>query len=575
MFKKTSFRFGMLLVCLLSALSSYAQDLENIKNENPFEIHGSASASVGYYVPSAGFNSTRKPYSYSIMAAPIISIYGVQIPFNFTFTEGSKQVTNPFAQFGVNPSWRWIKGYAGWSNMSWSPTTLNGKTFLGIGVEINPSLFRFGAMYGRFNPAVKEDLTKNTVTPQYKRRGFAFKIGVGNEKNFFDFIFLKAKDVEKSIPTVSDLQNFPPQENAVFGMNSYQSFLKQKLVWQADGAISAYTRNLNSQLLDIGTGTGSKFLKVVIPPRLSTSYAWTAHTNLTYKTDKFSIGADYNRIQPEYQSMGVDYMLNDQQKITLSQSFNAAKNKVMVSFIEAYQHDNLNKRKAYKTTRTNFSSNIALNLSQKFGMVISYNNFVMFQQKGTKEVNDTTKLAQIQNLIVVTPRYTIINPKLVQNIFTSISYQRMDDLNDFTAKYTRNNTVNVNLGYTASVTKPVISVTPSFNILYSKTPLFELLALTPSLGYSQTFVKGKFTVANNFAFTISRQNNVWNSKTITNNTSLTYRFDNSHTLKLDNNLMRTFFLASGTYEYRGALTYIYTFNAVVKSKKSKGIPANE
>lgn len=558
-FRKICISCVVVFAAITASLRSHAQDLENIAKEKPFQIHGSVAGSVGYYLPSAGFNNTRKPYSYSIMAAPVVSIYGVQIPFNFTFTEGSKQVTNPFAQFGINPYWKWIKVYAGWSNMTWSPTTLNGKTFLGIGAEINPGLFRFGAMYGRFNPAVKEDLTKFSVTPQYKRRGYAFKVGVGNEKNYFDIIFLKAKDVEKSIPTVSDVQNFPPQENCVVGINSYQSFLKGKLVWQLDGAVSAYTRNLNSQLLDIGTGTGTKFLKLVIPPRLSTSYAWTAHTNITYKGEKFSLGADYQRIQPEYQSMGLDYIMNDQQKFTFTQSFIAAKNKVMVSFVEGYQHDNLNDRKAYKTHRATFSSNIALNLSQKFGMAISYNSFAMFQQKGLKEINDTTKLSQIQNQIVVTPRYTIIKPKLVQNIFTSISYQRVDDLNDFTRKYIQNNTVNVNLGYTASVTKVALSLTPGLNVLYTKTQLFDLLAFTPSLGYSQSFFKAKFNIANNFGITISRQNKVWNSKTINNSTVLTYKFNSHHTLRLSNNIMHTFFLNSSTYEYRGDVTYIYSF----------------
>ncbi|MFI4963398.1 MAG: hypothetical protein ACHP6H_06045, partial [Legionellales bacterium] len=228
---------------------TYAQDLGNVQNQKPFDINGALSAGGGYYL-SNGFNSTNKPYTYAIMAAPVISIYGFQIPFNFTFTQGSNVVTNPFAQFGVNPYWKWIKIYAGWTNMSWSPTTLFGKTFLGAGIEINPSLFRFGAMYGRFNPAIKTDSSNLNVAPQYKRRGFGLKLGVGNKDNFFDFIFVRAWDVQNSIPVFSDtsVNYLPAQENAVFGIMSYQSFLKKKLIWQLDGAASAYTRDLNSQL---------------------------------------------------------------------------------------------------------------------------------------------------------------------------------------------------------------------------------------------------------------------------------------------------------------------------------------
>lgn len=488
-----------------------------------------------------------------------MSLYGIQIPINFTLTEGSQHFKNPFAQFGINPYWKWIKLYGGWTNMTWSPTTLNGKTFLGCGIEINPSLFRFGAMYGRFNPAVKEDTTKFSVSPQYKRRGFAFKIGVGNEKNFFDFIFLKAKDVQNSIPQVKDYLNFPAQENAVFGIISHQSFAKQKVTWDLDGAVSAITRDLNSQQLDIGTGTGTKFLKLVIPPRLSTSYAWTAHTNITFRNEKMTLGADYNRVQPEYVSMGLDYILNDQEKYMLVQSFNLKQNKVVLSFNESFQRDDLNKRKAVKTNRINFNSTVALNLNQNFGMAISYTNFSVFQQRGLKALNDSTKLMQIQNMIALTPHYLIMSEKLMQNIFVSVTYQRLDDLNNYMAQFTRNNTVNTNIGYTAVLQKIFLTLSPSFNILYSKTPTFELLNISPSIFANKSFWNGKISTSAGITFTAGRQNKVWSNKTINNTLSVGYQINSHHSLKFSNNITKNYYAIGSTSEYRGDLSYTYSF----------------
>lgn len=561
--KKALSFFGPRLLCavllLLGVLNLKAQNLEELPKQKPFEIHGSASASVGYYL-SSSYNSTRKPYSYSLNAAPVISLYGIQIPLNFTLNEGSSKVKNPFVQFGINPYWKWIKLYGGWTNMTWSPTTLSGKTFLGVGIELNPSLFRFGAMYGRFNPAVKEDTLKGFNSPQYKRRGFAFKIGVGNEKNYFDFIFLKAKDVSKSIPTVSDLLNFPPQENAVFGIMSYQSFLKQKLIWQLDGSVSGLTRNTNSQLLDIGDGFGTKFLKVVIPPRLSTSYAWAAHTNFTYKTSKMMLGFDYNRIQPEYVSMGTDYILNDQERVALVQSFVADSGKVNVQFNEGFQWDDLNKRKAVKTNRINFNTSVNWAITQKFGIAFVYTNFDMFQTKGLKELNDTTKLFMIQNNLVITPHYLIIAKNAVHNIFGAVMYQRMDDLNNFTGKYTRNNTINVNIGYSVAATKIGLTVSPGFNVLYSQTPLIKLLNLTPTVSVNKTWWKGKITTGTTLSFTASRNNNLWNSKTINNTITLGYRINSHHSLRINNSITKTFFASNaGSNEYKGDIAYTFTF----------------
>ena len=562
------------VLCLVSCVSFLkSQDLGNVTKANPFEIHGVANGSVGYYSTSS-FNSSRKPYSYSIMLAPTLSVYGVQIPFNFTFTEGSKNVKNPFAQFGINPYYKWAKGYFVYTNMSWSPTTLNGKTFLGAGVEINPSLFRFGAFYGILNPAVKENLLgPNAQQPQFKRRGWGLKIGVGNENNYFDFIWLHGKDVSNSIPKPTDTLNqlnYTPAENAVFGIKSHQAFLKKKnLIWDLDAAASAYTRDNNSQLIDIGNGIGTKFLQAAIPPKLSTSYAWTAHTNITYKAEKYSLGFDYNRIQPEYQSMGVDYMMNDQEKISLNQSFVAAKKKVSVSFAEYYQHDNLNKRKAVKTNRTGLSANIALNINKNFGASVSYNNYVTFQTKGTKELKDSTKIMQLQNTIVFAPHYTIVNTKMVHNIYGAISYSRLDDLNKITSQFSKNSTTNTNIGYSLSVTKIAFSFAPSFNILYAENQLSKLLSVGPTFSFSKSLMKGKLSVNTSIGFIASQQNKVWSNKTLTNNIGFNYRITKNHAVKFNNNIMYSKYATGATHEYKGSVTYTYTFDYIVKSKKEQ------
>lgn len=539
-----------------------AQDLEQIAKAKPFEIRGSASASVGYY-KGVGFQSTRRPYSYSIMLAPTISVYGVQIPFNVTFTEGSRSINNPFAQFGVNPHWKWIKGYFGWTNMTWSPTTLSGKTFLGAGIEINPSLFRFGAMYGRFNPAIKENLlSKEIQQPQYKRKGWATRIGVGNSDNYVDFIFLAARDVNNSIPVPKDTLNqltYTPAENVVFGIMSFQTFAKKKLTWQLDGAVSGYTRDTRSPFIDPGTGFGTKALKLIFPPHLSSSYAWTAHSNLTYKAELFTLGFDYNRVQPEYQSMGVDYILNDQQRITLNQTWLAGKKKWTFGFNEFYQHDNLNKRKAVQTHRAGLSSNINFQMNQSFGFSVAYNNFITAQTKGLKPVSDTTRIFQMQNTILFAPRYMIVSPQYIHNIYTSFTYSRLDDFNRFTAAYARNSTINVNVGYSLSVNAMALSFTPGFNVLYAENPTVKLLTLGPSVSLGKSFWKGKISTSLSLGFTASQQNSVWNNKVINNTVGVGYRIDTHHSLKFDNSIMYAMYVASTSQEYRGALTYTYSF----------------
>jgi hypothetical protein len=91
---------------------------------------------------------------------------------------------------------------------------------LGVSVEINPGLFRFGAVYGNFRREVASDSTNLDAVPAYKRKGYSFKIGVGNQENYFDFILFKAKDDTLSAPGFTVEDNVLPAENLVVGVSS-------------------------------------------------------------------------------------------------------------------------------------------------------------------------------------------------------------------------------------------------------------------------------------------------------------------------------------------------------------------
>ncbi|MCZ2394279.1 MAG: hypothetical protein LC105_10505 [Chitinophagales bacterium] len=564
-FKEVHILDKVLIVVLLLIIgtgNSWTQELANIGKQKPFEIHGIASLSVGYY-KGLGFQNTRKPYSYSLMAAPTVSIYGIQIPINLTITEGSKSISNPFAQFGINPHWKWIKGYLGTTNMNWTPTTLGGKTFQGVGLELNPSIFRFGGFWGRMNPAVKENLLdSNNIQPQYKRIGWGLKVGLGNEKNYFDLIWVYGKDKDNSIPVPADTLNqlnITPAQNAVMGIKSHQTFGKGKFTWDLDGAISAYTRNTHSQIIDTDPMFGSKFAKIAFPAKLSRGFSWTVHNNFTYKTEKTTLGFDYNRIEPEYQSMGADYLLNDQEKVSLIQAFIVANKKVNLKFDEFYQHDNLNKRKAMSTHRSGLGANINWQLNQKLSTTISYNSFYMFQTSGMQEVNDSTELKQIQNTLLISPQYMIVNSKSTQVIVLSTTYSRLDDFNKFTSTFTDNSTLNMNLMYSLFLIQSGLGIAPSLNILYSKIPLMSLINLSPNISLSKSFFQGKLNTSLTLGYTASSQDKSWNSHAINNTLGVTYRVNSHHSLNFNNSVMYSNKQSSSSQEYKGNFTYTFSF----------------
>lgn len=172
----------------------HAQDIEQVIKAKPFSWTGSVGAGTEFYATSASM-SRYSPFTWQLNGNFSMTLYETfTFPFSFTVGKQVKDYSLPFFQLGLSPSYKWATVHAGYRNMTFNPYTLNGQTFLGVGVELNPSLFRFGAMWGRLNKAATPDTTKAvTDLPTYKRQGYGSKVGVGTDNNYVDFSFLPPK----------------------------------------------------------------------------------------------------------------------------------------------------------------------------------------------------------------------------------------------------------------------------------------------------------------------------------------------------------------------------------------------
>ena len=168
-----------LLVFLLTVTQIPAQNLESIGTEKPFTIHGSTSLNlIGYGV--SGIPARADPFAFVLTANATVSVYGIAFPFSISLSNRQQSYSQPFNQFGMSPYWKWITVHAGYRNITFSNFTLAGHTFLGAGIELTPSIFRFGFVYGRFDRKTTENpMTATDSLPNYRSTGFAVKVGVG------------------------------------------------------------------------------------------------------------------------------------------------------------------------------------------------------------------------------------------------------------------------------------------------------------------------------------------------------------------------------------------------------------
>src|SRR5688572_17826317 len=154
---KSILRLLLVPLLLITTERLTAQDLGNLKSAKPLDLTGSLSLRLNSY-SSNRENPTRDPFFWTVSGSPTVSIYGVTLPFYFSFSQKNQDFRQPFNQFGVSPYYKWLKVHLGYRNISFSDFTLSNHTFLGIGIEAEPSILRFGFVYGRFLKAIDQPI---------------------------------------------------------------------------------------------------------------------------------------------------------------------------------------------------------------------------------------------------------------------------------------------------------------------------------------------------------------------------------------------------------------------------------
>src|SRR5690606_16704345 len=133
-----------------------------------------------------------------------------------------------------------------------------------------------------------------------------------NDGNEFSLSFFHGKDDKGSIPPIKDsLNTLKPQENtAVGGAWSYRLF--KVLTFSGDVAFSLLNRDMNFESLDsIGHYEVPKFVRTFSPINYSTVFSYSGRTQLGLTLKGFNLSGGYQRIQPDYMSLGTIYMVND------------------------------------------------------------------------------------------------------------------------------------------------------------------------------------------------------------------------------------------------------------------------
>lgn len=569
--------FKLPVICILISLvvPAVSQDLELIgKEKNPFKVSGSLSANQIFYGVS-GIESRRQPYNYFLSGNVNFSLYGWSVPLSFTYSNQQAAFRQPFNQYGIQPTYKWIKTYIGYNSLTFSPYTLNGHIFLGTGVElIPPGVFHFSAMYGRLQQAVKEDTSNASVVPAFKRMGFGMKMGVGKNGDFFDIIVFKAQDQINSLKEVPEYSDVLPSDNLVLGA-IWNKKLGKRVTFTGEYATSAFTRDTRSERTSEGNPGIFKIAKPLFESKISSSYFDAYKTNINYSGNGFSFGIGYEHIDPNYITHGAYYFNNDLENITFNTTKRLFKGKANIAANLGTQRNNLENQKVSTMRRFISAFNVMYAPSPRLNLSGGYSNFQTFTRIRTEfeKINqltpynslDTLNFVQLTQSANFSASYMLSNPtkkEVRQNLMINITHQVAGNSYGTSSIAAGTKFYNGNCAYSLTFVPENLSLTSAINVNQSELESASTLMVGPTVTVTKGFAENKVKSSASTSWNKAYANGIGGTRVLNVRLGGTYVLKKKHNISL-NLITLNRNAVSDTQpkftEYTGTVGYSYSF----------------
>lgn len=427
--KKTWFIIALWWGCLSlpAQVTTTSQQLDGLSFKKGLKVGGGLSFSNTFYKGSREFIN-RDPYSFYLNGNLDINLWGISMPFSFSYSNTNRSYTQPFNRFKLAPSYKWVKLHVGSSSMNFSKYTLAGHQFDGIGVELTPGKWYVGAMYGQLLKAVEYDSdADNLHAISYRRTGYAAKVGYSDKGDIYEASFFWGKDHPNSLKySIPDEIYLHPKQNTAISINLKKSFLKYFYA-QAEYAFSVYNSEIRNR-------NGEKAQTSNLPGRMlgeqtSDKFVDAVNASIGYQNKLWGVAFKYERVAPNYETLGGYYFTNDLENFTLAPNINLFKGKISIAGNIGLEYNNLNNRLANNTHRIVGSGSINYASGKAWNAGFNYSNFSSYTRINpnnypfyTDEL-DSLNFYQVSQSFAANASYTFGEETVVNMLALNASFQ--------------------------------------------------------------------------------------------------------------------------------------------------------
>ncbi|MBM2839886.1 MAG: hypothetical protein HW412_414 [Bacteroidetes bacterium] len=367
-----------------------------------------------------GQQSRRPGQTGRLYFRPTLSIWQIDLPFEFVLSTEGRSAQQPFNQFGVNPTIAWATLHVGHHHISFSEFTISSLLQFGGGVDLRPGVFRFSATAGRTQQSISADSGQGLYYGTFRRHLYGMKLGIGREDgSLIDLNVVRAKD---DVSSLSSPGSAKPQENMVVGLAGTLRMFENMVTFSSELAVSAHTPNMLNEKLDVKLPS---IVSKIFTPRIGTRIGYAGKGSLQFTRGPLVFNARYMRINPGFTSFGLPSFQNDREEIDLSPVVRLLENRLTVGTTIGFRRDNLAGNKLATTRRVLQSYFVNTTPTDQLSLDVRYSNFTM----KSNSASDTIRFDNVSHSLNLSPTVRVKWIDLQHVIATTIGGQKFKDRN--------------------------------------------------------------------------------------------------------------------------------------------------
>lgn len=359
---------------LLLSWGLHGQDIQEMVKSKPFSIKGAVYGN-GEYINSDRYSIKNNLFLYSVGASLNCRIYGVSVPFSLVYSNRKARFNQPFQRIGLSPKYKWITVHGGYRNVYFSDFTLAGRTVLGYGLVLTPGKWKIGWMQGKVQNVTTLSSVENLEEkkPLFNRDIVAATIGYQGNESSFSLNMLRGSDrYNKTSADSSQPYRVYPEANFVISVNVKQKIANFMHI-EAEGAGSAYTRNLNSTN-EIVTLPAENLISKIIKVNASSQLNYALKAGIYFDFSNLSFSLNYKKILPDFKSMGAYFFETDIEEYAAYSTINLWKGRISLSGNIGVQKNNLTERRLQTSNRILAGGNARVKLFPNVQLMVNYTN---------------------------------------------------------------------------------------------------------------------------------------------------------------------------------------------------------